>query len=78
MSALVESDPEILGGKPVVRGTRIPVDLVLELVNLGYSAERIVEEYPELSRDVIVQLARLAKTIHESVSYERLKSLAEA
>lgn len=77
MSALVESDPEILGGKPVVRGTRIPVDLVLELVNLGYSSERIVGEYPELSTDVIVQLAKLARMVHESVSYERLKSLAE-
>ena len=75
MSVLIESDPEILGGKPVVRGTRIPVDLILELVEAGYSPEEIAEEYPELKPEIIIQLVKLAKTIHESIGYDRVKSL---
>jgi len=53
MTAIIEMDPEILGGKPVIKGTRVPVDLVLELVELGYSIDRIIEEYPHLSKDVV-------------------------
>ncbi|PUA31118.1 MAG: hypothetical protein B9J98_07725 [Candidatus Terraquivivens tikiterensis] len=75
MSVLIESDPEILGGKPVVRGTRIPVDLILELVEAGYSPEEIAEEYPELKPEIIIQLIKLAKMIHESIGYDRVKSL---
>jgi len=75
MPVLIESDPEILGGKPVVKGTRIPVDLVLELVEAGYSPEEIAEEYPELKPEIIIQLIKLAKIIHESIRYESIKSL---
>jgi len=75
MPVLIESDPEILGGRPVVRGTRIPVDLVLELVEAGYSPEEIAKEYPELKPEIIIQLIKLAKMIHESIRYESIKSL---
>ena len=36
-------------GKPVVRGTRVPVSLILNLIAHGYTFERVVEEYPVLS-----------------------------
>jgi len=61
MTAIIEVDPEILGGKPVIKGTRVPVDLVLELVELGYSIDRIIEEYPHLSKDVVIEVLKLAK-----------------
>ena len=41
----IHSDPEILGGKPVLKGTRIPVDLVLKLVAAGWDEHRISTEY---------------------------------
>jgi len=44
-------DPKILLGKPVVRGTRIAVDFVLELLAKGWSDEQICEQYPGLERD---------------------------
>lgn len=74
MTAIIEVDPDILGGKPVIRGTRIPIDLVLELVELGYPLDSIVEEYPQLSKDIIVEVLKLAKRIHETISYKKLKA----
>jgi uncharacterized protein (DUF433 family) len=46
-------DPKILTGKPVVRGTRIPVKLVVELLAAGWSHEQILASYPHLSEDDI-------------------------
>ncbi len=41
-------DPQVLVGKPTIKGTRIPVYLVLELLEAGKSIEEIIEDYPEL------------------------------
>lgn len=41
-------DPAILAGKPVIRGTRVPVHLVLALLGSGLSREEILNEYPQL------------------------------
>lgn len=46
-------DPTILAGHPIIKGTRIPVSLILNLLAHGYTFEKIVEEYPELTRDDI-------------------------
>jgi len=47
----IHSDPEILSGKPVVKGTRLSVDLLLELFANGWSEEQVLESYPNLTRD---------------------------
>jgi uncharacterized protein (DUF433 family) len=44
-------DPEVLAGKPVVKGTRIPVYLILNLIGRGYDFDRIVQAYPVLSKE---------------------------
>jgi len=49
----IEIDVEKLGGKPVIKGTRIPVALILELLANGMKPEEIIKEYPELSQDDI-------------------------
>jgi uncharacterized protein (DUF433 family) len=63
----IESNPEILGGKPVIKGTRIPVELVLELVQAGYSVDGIGKEYPHVRRDDLLEVLRFAKRVHEPV-----------
>jgi uncharacterized protein (DUF433 family) len=50
---LVVSDPEILGGDPVFRGTRVPVHLIAELVAQGTKPAELIEGYPRLSAEMI-------------------------
>jgi uncharacterized protein (DUF433 family) len=49
----IEMNPEIMGGKPVVRGTRIPVELVLRKLGAGMTAEEIIADHPKLSLEDI-------------------------
>jgi uncharacterized protein (DUF433 family) len=46
-------DPNILVGKPVITGTRIPVSLILNLIEHGYDFAQIIEDYPNLTADDI-------------------------
>jgi len=55
---LVVSDSEVMGGIPVYRGTRIPVDLVATMMSQGATVEEILDGYPALSREK-VELAPL-------------------
>jgi uncharacterized protein (DUF433 family) len=49
----IEVNPDILMGKPVIVGTRIPVYLILNLLAAGYTQERILEAYPGLTLEDI-------------------------
>ncbi len=46
-------DPAIMGGKPVIRGTRIPVEIVLRKLGAGMTAEEIIVDHPRLTTDDI-------------------------
>ena len=50
---LIVSDPSICGGKPVIRGTRVPVQRILELWDEGYSAMEIHAQYPTVPENLI-------------------------
>lgn len=58
--AAIISDPEVMDGLPVIRGTRIPVYLILELLEAGLTIEQIRVEYPHLSREQVQAAARYA------------------
>jgi uncharacterized protein (DUF433 family) len=49
----IEINPKILLGKPIIRGTRIPVELVVKLVAQGWKNEEILKEYPALKEEDI-------------------------
>jgi len=49
----VESNPEVMGGKPVIRGTRVPVELILRKLGAGMTAEAIIADHPRLVLDDI-------------------------
>jgi len=56
-------NPKVLGGKPVIRGTRIPVYLILELLSAGYDFKRIMEAYPTLKEEDIKAAVEYATKI---------------
>jgi uncharacterized protein (DUF433 family) len=66
--AHIVSNPEILGGKPCVRGTRISVEFILELVASGASRDDIVKRYPQLSREAVEEALRYAARFLENES----------
>ncbi|MEM2179043.1 MAG: DUF433 domain-containing protein [Candidatus Methanomethylicaceae archaeon] len=53
MTERIEVNPKILCGKPVIKGTRIPVYLILELLSAGYDFKKIIEAYPTLKEEDI-------------------------
>jgi len=56
-------DPKVMGGKPVIRGTRITVDLILELLASGMTPEEIAEDYKISVEDVRAALLYAAKIL---------------
>jgi uncharacterized protein (DUF433 family) len=61
--AMVVEDPEIMGGTPVIRETRVPVHLVAEMRRQGTSVEEILEGYPTITREHVA-LAELYVQAH--------------
>ncbi len=50
----IESNPSIMMGKPVIAGTRIPVELILEKFAAGETIEELLESYPRLTRESVL------------------------
>ena len=50
---LIESNPSIMMGKPVIAGTRIPVELILEKLAAGETIKQLLEAYPRLTKEGI-------------------------
>ncbi len=62
----ITADPAILGGKPVIAGTRIGVDLILEKLSDGESIEDILRDYPHLTRaQVVAALSYAARLVRQ-------------
>ena len=60
MEPRIVSDPAILGGKPCIRGTRMSVEFILELIASGASIDEVVASYPHLSRDGVSAAVQFA------------------
>jgi uncharacterized protein (DUF433 family) len=59
-------DSDVLVGKPVIKGTRVPVYLIVELVAHGMSAKEILKEYPRLKEEDIKAALLYASKLVES------------
>ncbi len=63
-------DPEILAGKPVIRGTRLAVEFILDLLAAGQSEADILSNYPGLTHDdILACLAYASYLAHEYKAY---------
>lgn len=68
MERWVESDPSVMMGKPVVAGTRITVEGILERLSAGETVEQVVDAHPRLTREaVLAALAYAADALRHEV-----------
>jgi uncharacterized protein (DUF433 family) len=68
--AKIVSDPEVMLGKPVIQGTRITVESILEKLAAGETIEDLLEAYPHITRDGIqAALGFAAKALRSDVIY---------
>jgi uncharacterized protein (DUF433 family) len=58
----IEINPKILLGKPVIKGTRVPVSLILNLLEHGYTITRILTAYPNLKKAQVLAAIRYSAT----------------
>ncbi len=68
---IVSTDPDILGGTPVFKGTRVPVAVLFENLADGMSLDEILDSYPTLSREAALLTLKEAEA-----SFEREQALA--
>jgi uncharacterized protein (DUF433 family) len=67
---LIVMDPAVMMGKPVVKGTRITVELILEKLGAGETIEQLLEAHPRLTREGIqAALSFAAETLRSDVVY---------
>jgi uncharacterized protein (DUF433 family) len=67
MPGVIIKDPDILGGEPVFRGTRVPFKILTEYLEGGDTLEQFLEQYPTVSRELAIaaiQEARLSLVSH--------------
>jgi len=63
VSGTVQSDPKIMAGTPVFRGTRVPVYLIADMIEQGTPIEEILDGYPSLTREM-AEYASVFATLH--------------
>ena len=75
---LIQSDPAIMMGKPVITGTRITVELILEKLAAGESIEQIIEAHPRLTEEKIrAALAFASDALRADVVYPITRQKSE-
>jgi len=73
----IRSDPEVMMGKPVVEGTRVTVESILEELGAGRTIEDLLEAHPRLTREGVLAAVRFgAKVLRADVAYPVSKSVA--
>ncbi len=65
----IEANPEVMLGKPVIRGTRVPVELLLRRISEGATEENLLASYPHLTRDDIRAAVAFAA---DTIAYEEI------
>jgi len=71
LSKYIVADPEVCHGKPVFENTRVLVSDVLELMAAGLSVEEVLEEYPSLTRDMVLDALSYAAKVFKGEAYAR-------
>lgn len=71
----IVSNPRILGGKPVIAGTRISVELIMNFLGAGMSIKEIISEYPELKKSEVIAAIEYATELVSKAALPRIKNI---
>ena len=63
VDSIIHSDPEILGGTPVFRGTRVPVKNLVDYLAAGDTLDQFLDDFPSVSREQAVAALELARDL---------------
>ena len=63
LESVVHSDPEVLGGTPVFRGTRVPVKNLLDYLAAGDTLDQFLDDFPTVRREQVVAALEVAKDL---------------
>lgn len=74
--AYIHSDPAIMLGKPVIKGTRITVELIIERLGYGQSVDELLVSYPHLTKEAILACLKYAAGILKNESIHPLQLAA--
>lgn len=74
MSNYIELNPNVIRGKPVIKGTRIPVELIVRKLGEGSGIEDILDGYPHLSKEAVQAAIHYAADIVGNEPWFKLKT----
>ena len=67
---MIQSSPSVMMGKPVVAGTRVTVELILEKLGTGETVDQIIEEHPRLTREGVLAAVRFGgEALRADIAY---------
>jgi uncharacterized protein (DUF433 family) len=72
----IVADPDVLAGKPVVKGTRLSVDFILSVLAEGWTEEQVLENYPQLTQRDLQAAFAFVRVCMADEEYITLRNLA--
>ena len=71
-SSVINIDPEILGGTPVFRGTRVPIESMFDHLGGGVSLDEFLDDFPSVKREQAIEVLGLAGEVLTSSKFEEI------
>lgn len=72
MTAVINIDPEILGGTPVFQGTRVPIESLFDHLEEGVSLDEFLDDFPTVTREQAVEVLEMAGHIVTAPNFESI------
>lgn len=73
---LINIDPEILGGQPVFKGTRVPIETLFDHLQAGISLEEFLDDFPTVTKEQAVATLEIANKLLTSKNVAKLYEIA--
>jgi uncharacterized protein (DUF433 family) len=76
INSLIAKDPEILGGTPVFKGTRVPIDSLFDHLEAGVSIDEFLDDFPSVTKEQAIAILEIANKLLNSKDLQKLYETA--